>query len=49
MEKKYGVEGAKERIFATTDKERGALKGLADTMGYETFVVPDDEIGRAHV
>ena len=49
MEKKYGVEGAKERIFATTDKERGALKGLADTMGYETFVVPDDVGGRFSV
>ncbi len=49
MEKKYGVEGAKERIFATTDKERGALKGLADTMGYETFVVPDDIGGRFSV
>ena len=49
MEKKYGVDGAKERIFATTDKERGALKGLADTMGYETFVVPDDVGGRFSV
>ena len=49
MEKKYGVEGAKERIFATTDKEKGALKGLADTMGYETFVVPDDVGGRYSV
>ena len=49
MEKKYGVEGAKERIFATTDKARGALKGLADTMGYETFVVPDDVGGRFSV
>ena len=49
MEKKYGVEGAKERIFATTDKERGALKGLADQMGYETFVVPDNVGGRFSV
>ena len=49
MEKKYGVEGAKERIFATTDKARGALKGLADQMGYETFVVPDNVGGRFSV
>ncbi|MDU5261277.1 MAG: glucose-6-phosphate isomerase, partial [Clostridium celatum] len=49
MEKKYGIEGAKERIFATTDKERGALKGLADQMGYETFVVPDNVGGRFSV
>ena len=49
MEKKYGVDGAKERIFATTDKAKGALKGLADTMGYETFVVPDDVGGRFSV
>ena len=49
MEKKYGVDGAKERIFATTDKERGALKGLADQMGYETFVVPDNVGGRFSV
>ena len=40
-EKKYGKEGAKERIFATTDKARGALKELATAEGYETFVVPD--------
>ena len=39
MEKKYGVEGAKSRIYATTDRSRGALKNLADTMGYETFVI----------
>ena len=49
MEKKYGVEGAKERIFATTDKSRGALKSLADEMGYETFVIPDDVGGRFSV
>ena len=48
-EKKYGREGAKERIFATTDKERGALKQLADDEGYETFVVPDDIGGRFSV
>lgn len=49
MEKKYGVEGAKSRIYATTDKARGALKNLADTMGYETFVIPDDVGGRFSV
>ena len=49
MEKKYGVEGSKERIFATTDKSRGALKSLADEMGYETFVIPDDVGGRFSV
>ena len=49
LEKKYGKEGAKERIYATTDKARGALKGLADTEGYEEFVVPDDVGGRFSV
>ena len=49
MEKKYGVEGAKERIFATTDKSKGALKSLADEMGYESFVIPDDVGGRFSV
>ena len=42
LEKKYGVEGARERIFATTDRAKGTLKNFADKMGYETFVVPDD-------
>ena len=46
---KYGREGAKERIFATTDKVRGALKSLADAEGWETFVVPDDVGGRYSV
>lgn len=46
MENKYGKDGARERIYATTDKARGALKGLADEEGYETFVVPDDVGGR---
>ncbi len=46
---KYGKEGAKERIYATTDKERGALKKLSDEEGYETFVVPDDVGGRYSV
>ena len=49
LEKKYGKEGARERIYATTDKARGALKGLADAEGYETFVVPDDVGGRYSV
>ncbi len=49
VEKKYGKEGAKERIFATTDKARGALKTLADAEGYETFVIPDDVGGRYSV
>ena len=49
LEKKYGKDGAKERIFATTDKARGALKTLADTEGYETFVISDDVGGRYSV
>lgn len=49
IEKKYGKEAAKERIFATTDKARGALKKLADEEGYETFVIPDDVGGRFSV
>ncbi len=48
-EDRYGKEGAKDRIFATTDKARGALKKLADDEGYETFVVPDDVGGRFSV
>jgi len=49
MEEKYGKEEAKHRIYATTDKARGALKNLADEEGYETFVVPDDVGGRFSV
>ncbi|MCI5624634.1 MAG: glucose-6-phosphate isomerase [Clostridiales bacterium] len=49
LEEKYGKEGARERIYATTDKARGALKGLADGEGYEEFVVPDDVGGRYSV
>ncbi len=49
LEEKYGKEGAKERIYATTDAKRGALKTLADEEGYETFVVPDDVGGRFSV
>lgn len=48
-EKKYGKEGAKDRIFCTTDKARGTLKQLADTEGYETFVIADDVGGRYSV
>lgn len=48
-EDKYGKEGAKERIFATTDKARGALKSMCNTEGYETFVIPDDVGGRFSV
>ena len=47
--KKYGREGAKERIFCTTDKAQGTLKQLADEEGYETFVIPDDVGGRYSV
>ena len=46
---KYGEEGAKERIFVTTDKARGTLKQFSDKAGYETFVVPDDVGGRFSV
>ncbi len=49
LEDKYGKEGAKDRIFATTDKAKGTLKQLSDTEGYETFVVPDDVGGRFSV
>lgn len=49
LEKKYGKEEAAKRIYATTDKARGALKGLADEEGYEEFVVPDDVGGRFSV
>lgn len=49
LEEKYGKEGARERIYATTDKSRGALKGLADAEGYEEFVVPDAIGGRYSV
>ena len=47
--KKYGREGAKERIFCTTDKAKATLKQLADEEGYETFVIPDDVGGRYSV
>ena len=46
---KYGKEEAAKRIYATTDKEKGSLKNLADAEGYQTFVVPDDVGGRFSV
>lgn len=49
LEKRYGKAEAGKRIYATTDKERGALKNLADEEGYDTFVVPDDVGGRFSV
>lgn len=49
LEKKYGKDGAKDRIYVTTDKARGTLKQLATDEGYETFVVPDDVGGRFSV
>ena len=49
MEKKYGKEEAAKRIYATTDRAKGSLKGLATEEGYETFVVPDDIGGRFSV
>ena len=49
LEAKYGKEGAAKRIYATTDKAKGALKKVADEEGYETFVVPDDVGGRFSV
>lgn len=49
LEQKYGKEGACKRIYATTDKEKGALKTLSNEKGYETFVIPDDVGGRYSV
>ncbi len=49
LEKRYGAEEARKRIFATTDKCRGKLKELSDASGYETFVVPDNVGGRYSV
>lgn len=49
MEKRYGKEGARRRIYVTTDRSRGALKKLAEGEGYETFTVPDDVGGRYSV
>ena len=49
LENKYGKEGAKDRIFVTTDKAKGTLKQFSTEAGYETFVVPDDIGGRFSV
>ena len=49
LEDRYGKDGAKERIYCTTDKARGTLKNLADAEGYESFVIPDDVGGRFSV
>ena len=49
LEEKYGKEGARERIFVTTDREKGTLKSFSDESGYKTFVVPDDVGGRFSV
>ena len=49
LEKKYGKEEAKNRIFATTDASKGTLKELSNTEGYETFVIADDIGGRFSV
>lgn len=49
LEEKYGKEGARQRIFVTTDKARGTLKEFSDESGYETFVIPDDVGGRYSV
>ena len=49
LEAKYGKEGARQRIIAITDRQKGALKGLADKEGYPTYVVPDDVGGRYSV
>ena len=49
LEKKYGKEEAAKRIYATTDARKGTLKSLSDTLGYKTFVVPDDVGGRYSV
>ena len=49
LEEKYGKEGARRRMYATTDAHKGALKGLADAEGYEEFVVPDAVGGRYSV
>lgn len=49
LEQKYGKEGARKRIYATTDRAKGALKKLADEEGYESFVIPDDVGGRYSV
>ncbi len=49
LEKRYGKDGAKDRIYVTTDRARGTLKQFSDAAGYQTFVVPDDVGGRYSV
>lgn len=49
LENKYGIDEARSRIYATTDKEKGALKTLAEDEGYEQFIVPDNVGGRYSV
>ena len=49
LENKYGIDEARSRIYATTDKEKGALKTLAQNEGYEQFIVPDNIGGRYSV
>ena len=49
LESKYGKDGARERIFVTTDRAKGTLKSFSDEAGYQTFVVPDDVGGRFSV
>ncbi len=49
LEERYGIDGSKERIYITTDREKGNLKQFADSMGYTTFIVPDDVGGRFSV
>ncbi len=49
IENKYGIKEARKRIYVTTDKKKGALKTLADSEGYETFVIPDNVGGRFSV
>ncbi|NLY19924.1 MAG: glucose-6-phosphate isomerase [Tissierellia bacterium] len=49
LEEKYGKDGARERIIATTDSSKGSLKQLSESEGYETFIIPDDVGGRFSV
>ena len=49
LENKYGIDEARSRIYATTDKEKGALKTLSEKEGYESFIVPDNVGGRYSV
>ena len=46
LERRYGADGARDRIYATTDRAKGALRGMAEQEGYQTFVVPDNIGGR---